>query len=72
MPQSFSSGIIRLLQKNLKKEYTRTFTYRAFEDGVIEGHIGVALDLDRDDENLSSLILNMRAELKNREEERDE
>lgn len=46
--------------------------YRAYEDGVIEGHIGVALDLDCDDENLNNLILNMRAELKNREEERDE
>lgn len=55
-----------------KKEYTRTCTYRAFEEGVIEGHIGVALDLDCDDEKLSSLILNMRTELKNREEERDE
>ena len=39
--------------------------YRAYEDGVIEGHIGVALDLN-------NLILNMRDELKNREEERDE
>ena len=46
--------------------------YRAYEDGVIEGHIGVALVLDCDDENLNNLILNMRDELKNREEERDE
>ena len=46
--------------------------HRAYEDGVIEGHIGVALDLDCDDENLNNLILNMRDELKNREEERDE
>ena len=46
--------------------------YRAYEDGVIEGHIGVALDLDCDDESLNNLILNMRDELKNREEERDE
>ena len=36
--------------------------YRAYEDGVIEGHIGVALDLDCDDENLNNLILNMRDE----------
>ena len=43
--------------------------YRACEDGVIEGHIGVALDLDCDDENLNNLILNMRDELKNRVEE---
>ena len=28
-----------------KTEYTRTFGYGVFEDGVIEGCIGVALDL---------------------------
>ena len=47
-----------------KREYARTFGYRVFEDGVIEGCIGAALDLDCNDEKLSSLILNMRAELK--------
>lgn len=55
-----------------KREYARTFGYGVFEDGVIEGCIGAALDLDCNDEKLSSLILNMRAELKNKEGERIE
>ena len=29
-----------------KTEYTRTFGYGVFEDGIIEGCIGVALDLE--------------------------
>lgn len=53
-------------------EYDRSFEYGAFEDGVIEGQICEALDLDRDDERLSNLIQGMRVELENREEEREQ
>lgn len=71
------AGVPELFQKHYKLtqeefergEYARGFEYSAFEDGVIEGHISAALDLDRDDERLSGLIQGMRVELENWEED---
>ena len=71
------AGVSELFQKHYKLtqeefergEYASSYEYGAFEDGVIEGHICEALDLDRSDEKLSALIQDMRVELENLEED---
>ena len=58
--QSFFNNIIRTSPEEFEKRgILGLFMYRLMKMEVSKGHIGVALDLGCDDEELNNLILNM-------------